>query len=91
MLANPEIRKWYLDQALKSFTSLNEVLGKLTEKEVFAALELESASTRRQSFIDRLISRAVHLNKLSYRRQLTEKFHGTHAIEDPDRTGAEGS
>lgn len=72
------IRKWYLDQALASYPSLKKVLGKLTQEEVLAALELESATRRRRSLIDRLISRAVRLNEIDYNRQLKEKFHGTH-------------
>jgi len=56
---------------------LHELIGELTEAEVFAALELESGSQRRASIIDRLISRAVRLNELKYSKQLKEKYHGT--------------
>jgi hypothetical protein len=79
------IRKWHLDKALASFTSLNEVIGELTEQEVFAVLELEAASLRRKSFIDRLISRAVRIHELQYSRQLKEKFHGTLPVKSPVR------
>lgn len=72
------VRRWYVGQALKSFTSLIDVLDKLTEKEVMAALALEAATKRRRSIIDRLISRAVRIRELAYSRQLKEKFHGTH-------------
>lgn len=75
------VRKWHLDQALASYPSLKRVLGELTEEEVLAALDLESATMRRRSVIDRLISRAVRLNELSYSRQLKERYHGTH--QDP--------
>lgn len=70
------VRKWHLDQALASYPSLKRVLGELTEEEVLAALDLESATMRRRSVIDRLISRAVRLNELSYSRQLKERFGG---------------
>lgn len=70
------VRKWHVDQALASYPSLKRVLGELTEEEVLAALNLESATMRRRSVIDRLISRAVRLNELSYSRQLKERFGG---------------
>jgi hypothetical protein len=70
------VRKWHIDQALASYPSLKRVLGELTEEEVLAALNLESATMRRRSVIDRLISRAVRLNELSYSRQLKERFGG---------------
>jgi hypothetical protein len=79
------VRKWHLDQALTSVASLNQILGKLTEKEVLAALKLEAASLRRQSVIDRLISRAVRIRELDYSRQLKEKFHGTSPVQSPVR------
>jgi hypothetical protein len=79
------VRKWYLDRALASFASLNQVLSELTEPEVLAALKLEAASLRRQSVIDRLISRAVRIRELAYSRQLKEKFHGTHPVQSPVR------
>ena len=71
------VRKYYLHEALVSYPSLTRVLGELTEEEILAALSLESASQRRRSIIDRLISRATRLNELSYNRQLKERFHGT--------------
>lgn len=77
-------RKWYIDQALQSFLRLNEVLGDLTEAEVLACLNLEAASQRRRSVIDRLISRAVRLREIEYNRQLKEKFHGTPILENHD-------
>lgn len=83
--AEPPVRKWYVGQALKSFTSLIGVLDKLTEKEVMAALALEAATKRRRSIIDRLISRAVRIRELAYSRQLKEKFHGTHPVQSPVR------
>ena len=58
------------------------MLDELSEDEVLACLQLESASRRRQSILDRLISRAVRLNELSYNRQLKEKFHGTRTLEN---------
>ena len=68
--------------ALKSFAGLTKALDELTEEEVLACLELEAGSRRRQSVLDRLISRAVRLNELSYNLKLKEKFHGTHPLED---------
>lgn len=79
------IRRSYIDDALTSYTGLAKVLEELTEEEVLACLRLEASSRRRQSILDRLISRAVRLNELSYNRQLKEKFHGTPAKQDPHR------
>ena len=70
------VRKWYLDRALASYPSLKAVIGELTLEEVIAALDLESSTLRRRSLIDRLISRAVRLNEVSFNRQLKEKYHG---------------
>ena len=69
-------RKWYVGQALESFVRLNEVISDLTEDEVYACLDLEAASKRRASILDRLISRATRLNEISFTRQLKEKYHG---------------
>lgn len=80
------VRKWHLDQALESFPSLMKVINELTEEEVIAALDLEVASCRRRSLIDRLISRAIRLNEISYSRQLKEKYHGTSTLEDSVRS-----
>lgn len=72
-----EPRQWHISQALESARSLAEVIDELTQEEVIAALELESGSSRRLSIIDRLISRAVRLNELQYKKALKEKYHGT--------------
>ncbi|MBS0454029.1 MAG: hypothetical protein JSS14_22225 [Proteobacteria bacterium] len=69
---------WLVTRALDSYPALVAVLNELTHADVIAALELESSTRRRHSFIERLISRAVRLNELSYKRQLQEQFHGTH-------------
>ena len=74
------VRQWHISQALDSFQSLQAVLNDLTEAEVIRCLELESASQRRSSVIDRLISRAVRLRELTYAAYLKEKFNGT---QDP--------
>lgn len=66
-----------IGRVLASFSALAEALPRLTEQEVLAALELEAASQRRRSVIDRLIKRAVRLNELKYQRHLKEKFNGT--------------
>jgi len=71
------VRKWYVDQALLSFIRLHEVLSDLTEAEVLACLDLEAATQRRRSVIDRLISRAVRLKEIEINRQLKEKYHGS--------------
>ncbi len=70
------VNKFRVAQALKSFGSLNGVIKELTEEEVLACLSQEAATTRRPSILDRLISRAVRLNEVSYQRQLKEKFNG---------------
>lgn len=69
-------RKFLIVQALDSFRGLNERLNELTEEEVLDALDLEGATRRRRSVIDRLISRAARLNEIRYVRQLKEKYHG---------------
>ena len=74
------IRKWYLNQSLASFRRLNEVLSDLTQEEIIAALDLESATRRRRSVIDRLISRAVRLNEIDFNQSLQEKYHGTRTL-----------
>ena len=76
------VRKWYLDRALASYPSLKAVIGELTLEEVIAALDLESSTVRRASLIDRLISRAVRLNEVSFNRQLKEKYRGK-STQDP--------
>lgn len=73
------VRKFLIGQALDSFSALKVHLAEMTEEEVLAALQLESATRRRPSIIDRLISRAARLNELSYVAKLKEKFHGTHS------------
>lgn len=80
-----KVRAFVVNQALASFGALQEHINALTEAEVLAALKLEAATNRRQSLIDRLISRAVRLNELEYQRQLKEKFHGT-PQENHDRS-----
>lgn len=74
------VRKWYIGEALKSFVRLNEVLSELTEQEVEACLDLEVASQRRRSVLDRLISRAVRLKEIELNRQLKEKYYGSSPI-----------
>ena len=69
------VRKWYLSEALVSYRRLNAVVNELTLEEVMAALELESATQRRRSLTDKLISRAVQLETISLTQTLTEKFH----------------
>jgi hypothetical protein len=75
-----EIRDWYVSEVLKSVVRLNELLLELTEDEVLAALLLESQTRRRRSITDRLISRAVRLNEITYSTKLKEKYHGKNSI-----------
>lgn len=70
------VRKHYISAALENFVQLNSVLDQLTETEVYACLDLEAASQRRRTLIDRLISRAVRLNEISLNIKLKEKYHG---------------
>jgi hypothetical protein len=71
------VRKFNVARALESFPSLGRVINELTEEEVLVCLELEAATRRRRSIVDRLIARAVRLREISYGRQLKEKFRGT--------------
>jgi len=71
------VRKWYLNQALESFVRLNEVLNELTQAEVVACLDLEAATRRRRSVIDRLISRAIRLAEVDLSAKLKEQYLGT--------------
>lgn len=75
-------RNWLVKQALESFQALTRDLNELTEGEVLACLELEAATLRRQSVVDRLISRAVRLRELSYVAYLKERFHGTSPVPE---------
>jgi hypothetical protein len=68
--------KYTLATALRSYGALVSVLDTLTEEEVLACLQLEAGSQRRESVLNRLISRAVRLNEITYARQLKEKYHG---------------
>lgn len=68
------VRRYYIDQALKSFKGLTTALDELTEEEVLACLALEAGSRRRPSVLNRLISRAGRLQELRYTSQLKEKF-----------------
>ena len=77
------VRKWYVDQALVSYPVLKTVINELTMDEVIAALEVESATKRRQSITLRLIARATRLNEIVFSRRLKEKFHGK---SNPDRS-----
>lgn len=63
-------RPWYLNEALASVRRLDEIIGELTAEEVTACLNLEAATQRRRSVIDRLIKRATLLTTLA----LQEKY-----------------
>lgn len=68
------ISKYRASQALRSYGSLSLMINELTEEEVLACLELEAASMRRSSIIDRLISRAARLNEVRYVSELKKKY-----------------
>lgn len=68
------VRKWHIDKALASYPSLKEVLNELTQEEVLRALELESATLRRQSIIKRLIQRSIRLNEIEFGEELKKKY-----------------
>jgi len=78
------VSKYRVALALSSFKQLNVVLPQLNEAEVMAALELESSTRRRRSVIDRLISRAVRLNEISFNQSLQEKYYGTSSKSTQD-------
>lgn len=69
------MKKSQLGKAMQSFGSMSRALNDLTEEEVLAALELEVATQRRESVLNRLVSRAARLNEIKYVRQLKEKIH----------------
>lgn len=71
------VRNWIVGQSLASYAGLRKHLRQLTEEEVLACLDVEAASLRRETVIDRLISRAVRLRELSYATHLKEKYRGT--------------
>lgn len=71
---NPAVRNWYVKRALESSSALLEVLPELTADEVLAAIDLESQTRRRRTVVDRLISRAVRLNEITYSTSLKEKY-----------------
>jgi hypothetical protein len=67
------VRKACIDQALTSYPSLKTIVNELTEEEVMAALDIESATRRRQSIVLRLI--ANRINELRYVAELKKKYH----------------
>ena len=69
------VRKWYLNEALVSVRRLLGVIDELTVEEVMACLDLETATQRRRSVTERLILRAVQLNRISFYQSLQEKYH----------------
>lgn len=71
-------RKWYLDEALHSFSRLMSVINHMTEGEVKAALDLEAQTRRRKSIIIRLIGRAARLAEIRTSEQLKEQYLDGH-------------
>lgn len=68
-------RKWYIDEALHSFSRMMAVIGRMTEEEVLEALKLESETRRRPSIMARLIGRAARLKELEYVGHLKSIFN----------------
>jgi hypothetical protein len=68
------VRRFFVGKALNSFKGLTQTIGELTEEEVLYCLKLEAGTLRRQSVIDRLISRASRLHELRYIATLKEKI-----------------
>lgn len=69
------VRKWYMDQALHSYRSMNKVLFDLTLEEIEKALELEAASRRRETLIETLMGRAARIVELDYVTKLKERIN----------------
>lgn len=70
------IRQLHVTEALVSFRRLCRILHELTLEEVMAALNLETATQRRQSLTGKLIDRAVQLESQTIRKRLQEKSNG---------------
>lgn len=68
------MRQWYVGQALRSFRSLDKIIDELTEEEVLHVLEIESGAQRRITIMNRLLQKAVDLNRHNYEVTLKEKF-----------------
>ena len=63
-----------IQQAMQDWGCLLEGLPQLTEEEVLHCLELEAGTTRRRSWIKRLIQRAVRINEVNYANSLKERY-----------------
>lgn len=87
-----QLRKWYVDEALHSFSRLMAVINRMTQEEVLEALKLESETRRRPSIMTRLIGKSARLNELQYVDQLKKRFltNGTEK-RGLDCGGEEGS
>jgi hypothetical protein len=85
-MSEVKVRKFYIDQALSGYAGLRRVLNDLTMEELLAALELESATMRRRSVIDRLVSRAIRLNEILFTKQLRSKYAPHESTPVPPRT-----
>lgn len=73
-------RSWLTRQALESYRALGRVINDLTYEEITACLDLEAASQRRRSVLERLTKRAIVLMSLS----LQEKYLGKNSIQNHD-------
>jgi len=83
-------RKWFTSRALVSYRALGKVVDGLTLDETTACLDLEAATRRRRSVIDRLIKRAVRLSLIEIETRLQEKYHGKSTQQDHDHRREEG-
>ena len=68
------MRQWHIAKAMKSVRSLDEVIDELTEEEIFHIVEVEVGGNRRPSVVNRLLHKAVELNRQTYLAKLKEKF-----------------
>lgn len=74
---------WRTTRALDSFRQLVEIIDEMSEEEVFYCLQLEAATQRRKTVVDRLINRAADLNRQKFINSLKEKFNGTSEVRHP--------
>ena len=68
------MRQWHVGQALRSFRYLDKIIDELTEEEVLHVLEIESGAQRRKTIMNRLLQKAVDLNRHNYEVTLKEKL-----------------
>ena len=77
------MNEWRVKRALESVRSLVGIVDQLTEEEVYHCLKLEVESQRRQTVIDRLVSKAADYNRQTFIKLLKEKIHGASEVCSP--------